>query len=133
MTTALRRRAPLLFLLLAACLCLAAACTGNAARQTMTLPAMRTAWAAIKVEATREATFTQDANGLAAIEQADAAITAGTATAIAAAPWQSVDALAAADIQRRVDLAEIGPGVAESLREELRLFAQSRSTFARHP
>lgn len=122
-TTFYRRIAPLLLLL-------GAACAGAAAREGVTLPAMRAAWSAIKVEATREAVATQ--TGQAEVAAADAAMAAGTAAAIAAAPWGVVEALARADIQRRVDAAEIGPGVAASLLEELRLFSTSRTTFTRH-
>lgn len=131
--TTLRRRAPLLFLLLSACFCLAAGCAGAAARQNVQLPAMRAAWEAIKIEATREANAQQSEPGLAAVGKADAAMTEGTAAAIASAPWPTVDALALGDIQRRVDTGAIGPGVGDSLREELRLFALNRSQFARQP
>jgi len=133
-TPNVRRRAPLLFLLLTACLCIAAsACVGAAARQTMTLPAMRAAWANIKTEATRHATRAPDFAGLTAIGEADAAMAAGTAAAIAAAPWGPVEAHATADIEERVANGEIGPGVGESLAEELRLFAESRAAFTRSP
>lgn len=131
--TNLRRRAPLLLLLLSACFCIAAACTGGAVRQNIELPAMRSAWDAIKVEATREANTQQSEPGLVAIGKADAAMTEGTAVAIGAAPWPTVDALALGDIQRRVEAGVIGPGVGDSLREELRLFALNRSKFARQP
>lgn len=122
--TRIRRLAPLLLLL-------GAACAGAAARQGVTLPAMRAAWEAIKVEATREAVATQ--TGQADVAAADAAMAAGTAAAIAAAPWGVVEMLARGDITRRVAAGTIGPGVADSLLEELRLFAISRATFTRQP
>lgn len=131
-TNTLRRRAPLFLLLLSSLLCLAAsACAGAAARTTATLPAMRAAWSAIKIEAEREAAATQSAEGVQAVVVADGAMQAGDVAAIVAAPWPIVHQLAEGDIQRRVAAGQIGPGVAQSLREELRLFASSRSTYTR--
>jgi len=106
-------------------------CAGQAAREASTLPAMRTAWNAIKVEARREATARNSADGFLAIDQADAAMASGVVRDILVVPWKTIEDLAEADIARRLAINELGEGSAGSLREELRLFKISRDTYTR--
>lgn len=108
-------------------------CVGNAARENVTLPAMRAAWDAIKVEAMREVTVTGNTIGQEAVTTADTAMASGDAVKIIAAPWLMVHDLAESDIARRRATNEIGAGAAASLREELRLFTISRNTYTRTP
>lgn len=109
-------------------------CTATAARNTVTLPAMQQAWASIKTQALRE--IETDANtapaGRTAVAVADAAITSGVAAQINAADWPLIYAAVDRDIQRRQDAGLIGQGFAESLREELRLFTESRAAYTRN-
>lgn len=107
-------------------LLLLAACAGYHARHDVLLPSMRSAWGDIKAACEREAAVN---GGVDAVAQADAAMQAGTESAIAAVPWAVVDALAEADTVRRAFAGEIGPAVAVLLRERNDRFRESRNLF----
>lgn len=95
---------------------------------------MRLAWVDIKAGAEREAAQREDPGTAAAkIADADRALTVSQVpeTAIAAADWETVLELASGDVTRRVDREEIGPGVALSLNERIRLFRDSLDTYLR--
>lgn len=109
------RHWPLLLILLVSC-------AGGAARDNVTLPAIRFAWHSIRVEADRVATADASADGKAAIAAADAALADGSVAKVVAVDWPTIRDLAATDIVRRSVAAEIGPSYAASLNEELRLF-----------
>lgn len=108
-------------------------CAGQAARDNATLPAMREAWKAIRVEANREAVAKNDGISATELTKADAAMASGDVPAILAVNWPLLTSLAETDIVRRVVAHEIGEGAAASLREELRLFSVSRNTYTRTP
>lgn len=108
-----------------------AACAGATARTEVLLPAMRQAWPPIRVAIERELVVAPDSTGSAALAGADAALQSGDPIAVAAVAWPVLDAMAQSDTTRRVDLGQIGPGVADSLRERLRQFASARATFTR--
>ena len=110
---------------------IAAACAGTTARTEVLLPAMQQAWPPIHDAIERELAVAPDAAGTAALAGADAALQSGDPIAVASVAWAVLDALHEADATRRVDLGQIGPGVAESLRERLRQFAAARLTFTR--
>lgn len=108
-------------------------CIGSGARETVTLPAMQQAWGGIRAQAVRtiEANTTTAPQRMLLIAAADEAMRTGQAVKILAVDWVTIYSAAETDIQRRVDAAEIGNGLAESLREELRLFTESRATYTR--
>jgi hypothetical protein len=128
MTTTMRAAMATLMFFLAAC---GGACAGYQARQHALLPAMQQAWGGelgIRAQAERSAALEADpALATAAVATADEAIQDGTAAKMAAAPWQVVDDLAAADIARRITAGEISMGVGDSLRERLLQFQRSRA------
>lgn len=129
MTNHRTRLLPLLLAIIPAC---APSCAGTRARESVLLPAIRADWAAIRVEAERSAKALSP-EGSPLIAQADHAIEVGSVPLIVAVDWATIDALAAADVQRREDMAEIGTGVAASLRERHRLFIEARRTFTTTP
>lgn len=124
------RRWPLLLFPIA-CLALLLSCAGNAARQDVLLPAMRTAWTTMRTEVAREVAATSSSTGAAAAAAADAALAIGTPAAVAAVDWPTIEQLDEGDITRRAKAGEIGPGVAASLRERAAQFRQNRLTYAR--
>lgn len=114
-------------------LLLTAACAGTIARENALLPALRGAWAGIKVQVERELAITPDATATAAVVAADAALQSGDAVAVVAVDWPRIEALAEADIVRRMVAGQIGPGVAVSLRGRLAEFAEARALYTRNP
>lgn len=108
-------------------------CIGSGARETVTLPAMQQAWSGIRAQAVR--TINADSvtaqQNMLIVAAADDAMQTGQVTKILAVDWPTIYIAAETDIQRRLDAAEIGNGLAESLREELRLFTESRATYTR--
>jgi hypothetical protein len=110
---------------------IAAACAGTTARTEVMLPAMRQAWAGIRPAVERYVSTVDDIAQRDALTAADAALQSGDPVAIAGVPWQLLDDAHEADVVRRVAASEIGPGVADSLRERLAKFVESRATFTR--
>ncbi len=108
------------------------ACAGTLARSNALLPAMRDAWASMRVQAIREARETNSA-GVAnpQIGAADEGLATDNSTQIAAVNWTLLDGLVEGDITRRLNAGELGPAPAESLRERLRRFVESRNTYLR--
>ena len=108
---------------------LIAACAGTTARTEALLPAMRQAWVGIRPAVERHITSIDDLTYNQALAAADAALASGEPVSFASVAWQLIDESHEADVARRVKAGEIGPGVAESLRERLAQFADARATF----
>lgn len=118
-------RLPILFALVLA------SCTAPAVRQKVLLPSMASAWQHVRVLAEREAKATADNVGELAVAAADDAMASEDPMKIGAAPWQKVDALVEGDIKRRTAANEIGPLVAEELRERQTQFARARASYVK--
>lgn len=108
-----------------------AACAGTAARQDVLLPAMSAAWASIKVQVQREASHIDSMQAAEAVAAADAAFATADPVKFAAVNWGVLDALALADIDRRLDAQQIGVQVAQSLRGRVVDFAAARGLYLR--
>lgn len=104
---------------------LASACAGGVARERVLLPAMRSAWPSIRLQAEHIATPVE-AITVAAMDQA---MQIGTEMALASADWQAVKSLAVARIYERTAAGEIGPGVAASLSERVNQFDRAFRAF----
>lgn len=122
----IRRILPFLLLILVAC-------AGAAARQNLLLPSMQQAWVGVRAQVADQLLHVEDSATTAELAGADAALQTGDAVAVAAVDWPRIDAAAEASIERRVQAQDIGPAVAESLRERLRQFANARQTYTRTP
>ena len=108
---------------------LIAACAGTTARTEVLLPAMRQAWVGIRPAVDRHITSIDDLAHNQALMAADSALQTGEPVSFAGVAWQLIDESHEADVARRLASGEIGPGVAESLRERLTQFANARDTF----
>lgn len=106
---------------LALVLAFAAACAGVRARSESLRP-MALAWPPIAAAAERGAEASQREHVAEVIAQIRAALDALDRDALRGVDWPAVRAAAAADINRRLQAGEIGPGVADSLTERIRLF-----------
>lgn len=109
------------------------ACAGAIAREEVQLPSMRMAWSNVRAQVADQLLHAPDAAATATLAAADQALDTGDATAIAAVDWETIEAAAEVSIRRREKALEIGPAVAESLRERLRQFAAARKTYTRTP
>jgi hypothetical protein len=105
-------------------LALLVACTGLTARQKVLLPAMQSAWPAVKADLERGVPVRTDD-----IAAFDVALTAGDVAAIRLVPWQLLDESAQAGIAVRVTAGTITEGVAGSLRERLKNFREAVLAF----
>lgn len=122
----LRRVLPWLLLVLVAC-------AGASARAEVQLPSIHMAWSSVRAQVADQLLHAPDSVAAETLAAADQAVDTGDATAIAAVDWKTIDAAAEASIRRREQAQEIGPAVAESLRERLRQFAAARQTYTRTP
>lgn len=108
---------------MAAFLVLAAACAAARTADSVLLPAVREAWADVRTEAARGGA----AEGT--ILAFDRAL--GTSDyVVLPAMWVRIAPAALEDIQRRTNAGEVGPGVADSLRERVRMFGVSLDKLA---
>lgn len=112
---------------------LAAACIGARARQDALLPSLQTAWASIRVEVEHEIAAQPSPRGETQLAAADEAVDAGDAVKMLAVDWLFLNQLAENDATRRAAIGEIGPGVAVSLAERRRAFAESVASYTRAP
>lgn len=99
-------------------LLLAVACAGNTARRNVLLPTMRNAWSGIVDNIDAGAPIAAE---LAVRDEMGAALRAKDIPRILAIDWRRLRLVAL----RGIDAMPIGPGVAESLRERLRMFGQA--------
>jgi len=108
---------------------LIAACAGTTARTEVLLPAMQQAWAGIRPAVARYIATIDDQVHNAALAAADASMQSGNPVDVAGVSWQLLDDAHESDVAKRLAAGEIGPGVADSLRERLTQFADARATF----
>jgi hypothetical protein len=122
----IRRVLPWLLLVLVAC-------AGAIAREEVQLPSMQMAWSNVRAQVADQLLHAPDDSTTATLAAADQALATGNATALAAVDWEAIEAAAEVSIRRREQAQEIGPHVAESLRERLRQFSAARKTYTRTP
>ena len=108
---------------MAAFLVLAAACAVAKTADSVLLPAVREAWADVRTEAARGGA----AEGT--ILAFDRSLGMGDYVVLPTM-WTRVAPAVLEDIQRRTNTGEIGPGVADSLRERVRMFGASLDKLA---
>lgn len=121
----LRRILPLFLLLLVAC-------AGAAAREDVQLPSMQQAWANVRAQIADQLIQAPNDSTTATLAAADAALATG-GVSVATVDWATLDAAAEACIDRREAAQDIGPDVADSLRERLKQFRTARKTYTRTP
>ena len=113
------------WIILVAVLVLTCGCAMDAAMQGVLLPAMEKAWDGIKADIQRAIEFLpEDQQPIATADLAefDRAFRGGDLQGVIDSSWGALADLCAAGIARRVRLGEIGPGVAESKLERIRMF-----------
>lgn len=98
---------------------LLAGCAGMKARENVLLPTMALAFSTVIAPIIEASDPSSDV--LLAVSAVRAALEAGDGEAVSAA-WAVLEPAVLAAIDRRVDRGEIGPGVAGSLKEAVRLF-----------
>ena len=103
-------------------LLLAIACAGKAARQNVLIPTMRNAWGGIVDNIDAGAPSGVE---LAARDERGAALRAGDIERIVGAGWAGLKVAALRGIDAMLVAGTIGPGVAESLRERVRMFGEA--------
>ena len=112
-----------------AVLLLLVACAGLKARRHVLVPAMNMAWAGISsdIDVGISGLTVDAASGVRVQQQRmAAALTAGDITGILLVDWPALRKIAHQGIDlRRWKHGQIGPGVAESLRERLRMFTRA--------
>jgi len=115
--------------MLAVGLLVLAACAGVTARNEVLLPAMEVAWVGVKADVEYgidilvlqgDIEMANDARS--ALAEFDDVFMTGDRERLPATQWPALADLAAQGIQMRVVIGEIGPGVAESKMERLRMF-----------
>lgn len=102
--------------ILTALILLTAACAGVAARKNVLIPTMELMWPSIVASI---------GSSSPEVEAMTVALKSRDIDKVLLANWDLLRSLALAGIQARLDAGEIGPGVAESLQEGVRLFDES--------
>ena len=94
-------------------------CAGIKVRESALIPAMQTAWPAVSASVSRASQTAATAKLLKAMTDA---LDAQDRFAAKAVNWPLLKSFAMIGISIRLKAKEIGPGVAESLRERVRVF-----------
>jgi hypothetical protein len=100
------------------------ACAGVAARQHTLLPAMKSAWPGVAADVERGAALAA-VDVVAEVGSVTIALESGHRGHLLVVDWPRLRQLALDGINARAIAGEIGPGVASSLRERLRLFDEA--------
>lgn len=105
------------------------ACAGIHAREQTLIPAMQLAWKGIQVDVVVGIENLEDEPAKQILRTEVAAMTdalsSGDRERVISVDWPMLSGTALVGIRLRVNAGEIGPGVAESLRERIRVFDES--------